>query len=61
MEMKWLVAYYLGGDHPYCKELSTMLGVEMDPYSFGVNIIAAKGILMAFSEDFDRGFIHING
>lgn len=60
MRAKWLLADHLGEDHPYFKEFSLMLGVEMDPYFLGMHITAGKGILEALLADFDCGFIGIN-
>jgi len=60
MQAKWLLADYLGEDHPYSKEFCLMLGVEMDPYSLGMHITAGKGMLEALLADFDCGFVRIN-
>ena len=60
VQAKCLLALYLGEEHPYTKELSTMLVAELDPYSVGSHILMAKGILEGLTEDIDSGLIQIN-
>ncbi len=59
IQAKWLLIKYLGENHPYTRELKTMFVADMDPFSVGRYLLAAKGIMEAPVEDLDRGLIEI--
>ena len=59
IQVKWLLSKYLGEDHLYTRELSTLFIVDMDPFASGSYLLAAKGILEALAEDMDRGLIEV--
>ncbi|MHB8204310.1 MAG: hypothetical protein ACYDHG_11495 [Desulfomonilaceae bacterium] len=59
IQTKWLFAKYLGEYHLYTRELNKLFTTDMDPFSVGAYLLAAKGILEALVEDLDRGLIEI--
>jgi hypothetical protein len=59
IQAKWLLVQCLGEYHPYTRELNTLFTADMDPFSVGAYLLAAKGILEALVEDLDRDLIEI--
>lgn len=59
IQAKWLLVQCLGEYHPYTRELNTLFEADMDPFSVGAYLLAAKGIFEALVEDLDRGLIEI--
>ena len=59
IQAKWLLVQCLGEYHPYTRELNTLFAADMDPFSVGAYLLAAKGIFEALAEDLDRGLIEI--
>ena len=59
IQSKWFLSQYLGEDHLYTKELDKVFALEMDQYSVGSYLIAARGIFQALGEDLDQGFIQV--
>lgn len=59
IQVKWLLTHYLGDEHPYTRELSTMPITELDPYCLGSHLLMGKGILKGLWEDIDSGLIQI--
>jgi hypothetical protein len=59
IQAKWVLAKYLGEYHPYTRELNTLFAVDIDPFTVGAYLLAAKGIFEALVEDLDRGLIEI--
>jgi hypothetical protein len=59
IQAKWLLIKFLGGNHPYTKELDMMFAVDMDPFGVGAYLLAAKGILEALAEDLDNGLVQV--
>ncbi|MGO9737051.1 MAG: hypothetical protein ACLPVO_06430 [Desulfomonilaceae bacterium] len=59
IQAKWLLLQCLGEYHLYTRELNTLFTADMDPFSVGAYLLAAKGILEALAEDLDRGLIEI--
>ncbi len=59
VQAKHLLTQSLGEDHIYTKELQALFTNDMDQYSVGSYLFAAKGILMALAEDIDNGFVHM--
>ncbi len=59
IQIKWLLAKYLGEYHLYTRELNTLFAVDMDPFTVGAYLLAAKGILEALVDDLDHGLIEV--
>lgn len=59
IQAKWLLIKYLGENHPYTRELKMLFVADMDPFSVGAYLLAAKGIFEALAEDLDRGSIEV--
>ena len=59
IQAKWLLVQRLGEYHPYTRELNTLFTADMDPFSVGAYLLAAKGIFEALAEDLDRDLIEI--